>query len=293
MSRGVDDLEDGGRGDGLFEEVEGVLVAVVPIEELVLAYEFVKWVRDVGEAADEGTVFYVRGSKGAFAELGVKFLLSEDGEDFAKVLKVRLEGGAIDKGIIKVDGDTYFEEVDEDVIHDGLECGRGVGGVGWVEVIVNGVETGFDWGRTVDDSVTAGVVVVGGGVTMVEVVVDEGGGVEDVLAERAVDAEAEDGGRVVAPEMVEIDVLMSAMDEWMDVTMRRSVARSMAASGVGVCPPARLRAMSSTESVRMSDISMLDDWAMVGEEAMVAAAEELAADEVEAAAAEAASAAAR
>ncbi|GBG67352.1 hypothetical protein CBR_g489 [Chara braunii] len=54
MSRGVGDLEDRGRGDGLFEEVEGVLAAVVPIEGLVLACEFVEWVRDVGEVADEG-----------------------------------------------------------------------------------------------------------------------------------------------------------------------------------------------------------------------------------------------
>uniref|UniRef100_A0A388M6X2 Integrase catalytic domain-containing protein n=1 Tax=Chara braunii TaxID=69332 RepID=A0A388M6X2_CHABU len=56
MSRGVGDLVDGGRGDGLFEEVEGVLVAVVPIEGLVLACEFVEWVRDVGEVADEGAI---------------------------------------------------------------------------------------------------------------------------------------------------------------------------------------------------------------------------------------------
>ncbi|GBG90320.1 hypothetical protein CBR_g50569 [Chara braunii] len=145
----------------------------------------------------------------------------------------------------------------------------------------------------VHDCVTAGVVVLGGGVTMLEVVVDEGGGVDDVLAKRAVDVEAEDGGRVVAPKMVETDVLMSSMDEWMDVTMRRSVARSVAASGAGVCSPARLQAMLSTESVRMPDISMLDDWAMVGEEAVVAADEVLTKDEVSAAAAAAVSVAAR
>ncbi|GBG82666.1 hypothetical protein CBR_g35031 [Chara braunii] len=75
--------------------------------------------------------------------------------------------------------------------------------------------------------------------------------------------------------------------------MWKRVARSMATSGAGVCSPARLRAMLSTESERMLDISMLDDWAMVGEEEVVAAAEELATDEVEAAAAAAASAATR
>ncbi|GBG69214.1 hypothetical protein CBR_g3913 [Chara braunii] len=56
MSRGVGDLEDRGCGDGLFEKVEGVLVVVVPIEGFVLACEFMEWVREVGEVADEGAV---------------------------------------------------------------------------------------------------------------------------------------------------------------------------------------------------------------------------------------------
>ncbi|GBG60332.1 hypothetical protein CBR_g4288 [Chara braunii] len=88
-------------------------------------------------------------------------------------------------------------------------------------------------------------------------------------------------------EMVETNVLMSSMDEWRDVITRRSAAGSVAASGVGACSPARLRAMLSTESVRMLDISMLEDWAMVGEEVVVTA------DEVEAAGTTAASVAAR
>ncbi|GBG59499.1 hypothetical protein CBR_g38523 [Chara braunii] len=64
---------------------------------------------------------------------------------------------------------------------------------------------GFD-SEGIDDCVTAGIVVL---VTKVEVVVDEGGGVDDVLAERAVDVGddvisvdvEEDGGRVVVPEV--------------------------------------------------------------------------------------------
>ncbi|GBG78691.1 hypothetical protein CBR_g27917 [Chara braunii] len=191
-----------------------------------------------------------------------------DREDLAKVLKVGLEGGAIDKDIIKVDDDTDFEEVAEDVIHGGLECGGGIGeskghheelvvlearmecglvgvflwgcgdggshyigqswgvvegegivefddededalvgkagdgggDVGRVEVIVDEVKRGFDLGGMVDYSVTTGVVVLGSEVTVVEVVVDEGGGVDAVLVERVVDAEAEDRGRVVEPE---------------------------------------------------------------------------------------------
>ncbi|GBG93366.1 hypothetical protein CBR_g67074 [Chara braunii] len=101
MLRGVGDLEDGGRGDGLFEEVEGVLAAVVPSEGFVLA--------------------------GAFAELGVEFLLFEDREDLAEMLKVGLEGGPVDKDTIKVNNVTDFEEVAKDVVHGGLECGGAVG----------------------------------------------------------------------------------------------------------------------------------------------------------------------
>ncbi|GBG93322.1 hypothetical protein CBR_g64680 [Chara braunii] len=151
---------------------------------------------------------------------------------------------------------------------------------------------GFDWEGMVDECMTAGVVVL---VTKVGVVVDASGGVDDVLVERAVDmgygvigvdVEAEDGGREVAPEMVETNVLMSSMDDWRDVIMPKRATRSMATLGAGVCSLARLRGMLSTESERMSDISMLDDWAMVGEEAVVDA------DEVAAAAAAALAAAA-
>ncbi|GBG60333.1 hypothetical protein CBR_g4289 [Chara braunii] len=65
--------------------------------------------------------------KGAFAELGIEFLHSADREDLAEMLKVGLEGGAINKDIIEVNDDTNFEEVAKDVVHGGLEYGRGVG----------------------------------------------------------------------------------------------------------------------------------------------------------------------
>ncbi|GBG90799.1 hypothetical protein CBR_g51305 [Chara braunii] len=72
-------------------------------------------------------VFYARGSKCAFAELGVEFLVVENGENLAEMIKVGLEGGAKNKDVVKVDHDTDFEEVAEDVVHGGLECGGGVG----------------------------------------------------------------------------------------------------------------------------------------------------------------------
>ncbi|GBG86128.1 hypothetical protein CBR_g41031 [Chara braunii] len=84
--------------------------------------------RGVTNGKDNVTkVFYARGSKCAFAELGVKFLVAEDGENLAEMIKVGLEGGAKNKDVVEVHHDTDFEEVAEDVVHGGLECGGGVG----------------------------------------------------------------------------------------------------------------------------------------------------------------------
>ncbi|GBG77231.1 hypothetical protein CBR_g23558 [Chara braunii] len=72
-------------------------------------------------------VFDARSGKRTFVVLGVEFLLSEDREDLANVLKVGLEGGAKDEDVIKVHRNTDFEEVTKDVVHDVLECGGGIG----------------------------------------------------------------------------------------------------------------------------------------------------------------------
>ncbi|GBG65956.1 hypothetical protein CBR_g54935 [Chara braunii] len=101
MASGVGDLEDRGRGDGLLD----------------------------GDNMAE--VFDVPSGKRTFAELGVEFLLSEDREDLAEVVKVGLEGGAKDKDVIKVDDDTDFEEVAEDVVHGRLEGSGGIGESEW------------------------------------------------------------------------------------------------------------------------------------------------------------------
>ncbi|GBG62886.1 hypothetical protein CBR_g34258 [Chara braunii] len=101
MVSGVGDLEDRGRGDRLLD----------------------------GDNMAE--VFDARSGKRTFAELGVEFLLSEDREDLAEVLKVGLEGVAEDKDVIKVDNDTDFEEVAEDVVHGGLEGSGGIGESEW------------------------------------------------------------------------------------------------------------------------------------------------------------------
>ncbi|GBG88315.1 hypothetical protein CBR_g46882 [Chara braunii] len=121
MASGVDALEDRGHGDGLVEEVESMLEAIVPIEGLVLACEFVERRRQCGQG--------IRRSKRQtyICCAWRRILLSEDREDLANVLKVGLEGGAKDEDVIKVQDDTDFEEVTEDVVHGGLECGGGIG----------------------------------------------------------------------------------------------------------------------------------------------------------------------
>ncbi|GBG69826.1 hypothetical protein CBR_g4655 [Chara braunii] len=113
----------------------------------------------------------------------------------------------VDEGV-KVLG--YGGWVKEVQLEEGVErryWDNGEQGLCGVEVIVDEVMRGFDWEGMVDDCMTAGVVVL---VTKVEAVVDEGGGVDSVLVERTVgvgdevigvDLEAEDGGRVVAPEV--------------------------------------------------------------------------------------------
>ncbi|GBG81815.1 hypothetical protein CBR_g33996 [Chara braunii] len=147
MTSGVGDLEDRGRGDGLLEEVESVLAAIVPIQGLVLVCEFVERVRDLEKVVNERAVIVGKAEKGTTLEEGLGWGVLDEGcdlrgvhrdafsrdnvakdrEDLVNVLKVRLEGGAKDEDVIKVNGDTDFEEVTEDAVHAGLECGGGIG----------------------------------------------------------------------------------------------------------------------------------------------------------------------
>ncbi|GBG69213.1 hypothetical protein CBR_g3912 [Chara braunii] len=167
----------------------------------------------------------------------------------------------------------------------------------------------------VDNFVTVGVVVLCCRVTVVEVVVDDvlGGGAMDVDGERSgvnvvwgevVVMTAMAGVfpsiAVTLLEMVEMKVFISVMevftremDDWRDFIIWSRAAKSGAVGVAAGWSSARLRAMLSTESVRMEDMSMLDS--MVGEEVadeVAAAAEVVVTDEVEAAAAAAVLAAA-
>ncbi|GBG64073.1 hypothetical protein CBR_g40520 [Chara braunii] len=140
MASGVGDLEDKGRGDGLLEKVANERVVIVgKVEEGTELEEGLGQgvldegcdLRGVHTDAFSGDnvveVFDARSGKCTFAELGVECLLSEDREDLANMLEVGLEGGAKDEDVIKVHDDTDFDEVTEDVIHGGLECGGGIG----------------------------------------------------------------------------------------------------------------------------------------------------------------------
>ncbi|GBG79470.1 hypothetical protein CBR_g29616 [Chara braunii] len=200
--------------------------------------------------------------------------------------------------------------------------GREGADLGIVEVIVEVDKRGFDWGGMVDDCVTAGVVALGergGGVATVEVVVDEDGGDVDVEVEAEACPEegvvwgVEEGGVVVVTTMM-VGVFPSSVVTWSHMAdmlafmssreavteVRRvlSAWRMAERSGVAVfaggCSPARLRAMLSIESVRMSDM-LMEDAVMSGEEGVEDAAETDVEDAaaVVAAAAAAAAAAAR
>ncbi|GBG61013.1 hypothetical protein CBR_g18609 [Chara braunii] len=121
---GVCDAWESSGGGGVAGEGEGKRIVDV------------RWAigatKDVTGGGDNmAEVFGARSGKRTFADLGVEFLLSEDREDLAEVLKVGLEGGAEDKDVIKVDNDTDFEEVEEDVVHGGLEGSGGIGESEW------------------------------------------------------------------------------------------------------------------------------------------------------------------
>ncbi|GBG75977.1 hypothetical protein CBR_g21219 [Chara braunii] len=81
MASGVGDLEDRGRGDGLLESVESVLAAIVPIEGLVLAGEFVERVRDFGKVANERAVIVGKAEEGTELEEGLGHGVLDEGCD--------------------------------------------------------------------------------------------------------------------------------------------------------------------------------------------------------------------
>ncbi|GBG78039.1 hypothetical protein CBR_g25974 [Chara braunii] len=145
--------------------------------------------------------------------------------------------------------------------------------------------------------------------TIVEVVVDEGQGVNDVLAKRAVeveeevievDMEAEGGGRVMEPEAEEGGVVVTT---WMveeacccsvvvialerserDAWRESKVEESTGASWTSACLPMSLRRRLLTNCVFREVMFMLDSAAIAKETAEVVAVDgEAGGDEVEAA----------
>ncbi|GBG64969.1 hypothetical protein CBR_g48718 [Chara braunii] len=98
--------------------------------------------------------------------------------------------------------------------------------------------------------------------------------------------------RLDRPEILASILVMDAwMSVWKEDIMRMRVAISMA-TGSDLCSPVSSRARLSTDWVLTAVISMLEDWAMLGEDGVDAVAEATTADEVEANAAAAATVAA-
>ncbi|GBG59791.1 hypothetical protein CBR_g54895 [Chara braunii] len=280
---------------------------------------------DLVEAITKVNLGEIFGSTKSVKELGDPSLVG--GEDAVELEGTSEEvgeghGGLVDKGGRQVFAANTLNAGDEseivddvkgdmltkraDVLHKTL---------GMVEVIVEVDMSGFDWGGTIDDCVTAEVVVLGeggGGATMVEIVVDEDGGVQVDGVGVEVEAEAcpEEGvgwgvegcvvvvtivmGGVVPSSVVtrsDMDntvAFMSSKEVWKVLSAWRMAERSEVAVFAGGCSPARLRAMLSTESVRMSDM-LMEDATMSGEEGV----EDAAGTDVEDAAAAVAAAAAR
>ncbi|GBG76646.1 hypothetical protein CBR_g22861 [Chara braunii] len=260
MASGVGNLEDRDRGDGLLD----------------------------GDNMAE--VFDARSGKHTFVELGIEFLLSEDREDLAEVLKVGLEGGAEDKDVIKVDNDTDFEEVAKDVVHGGLEGSRGIGESEWhhEELVVPEprAEGGLVSVLLADTDLVEATTkvdlgkVLGSTETIKELGNPSGlhygrwsslhyGGWSGLRG-----GDDRDGGVVpssVVTRSHKDDTLafMSSREAvtevWKVLSAWRMAERSGVAVFAGGCSPARLRAMLSTESVRMSDM-LMEDAAMSGEE---------------------------
>ncbi|GBG72578.1 hypothetical protein CBR_g12149 [Chara braunii] len=199
-------------------------------------------------------------------------LACEFGErDLANVLKVGLEGGAKDEDVIKVHDDTDFEEVTKDVVHGGLECDGGIGES----------ERHYEDLVVLELRAECGLVGVLADTDLVEATV------EVDLGEIFGSTEAIKKF-IYLGEWVVRDARMSV---WKEDIMRMRVAISVA-TGSDLCSPVSLRARLSIDWVLMASISMLEDWAMLGEDGVDAVAEATAADEVEADAAAAATVAA-
>ncbi|GBG82554.1 hypothetical protein CBR_g34931 [Chara braunii] len=237
-------------------------------------------------------VFDAPSGKRTFVELGVEFLLSEDREDFANMLEVGLEGGAKDEDVIKVHDDTNFEEVTEDVIHAGLECGGAL--VGGGELVRGGGGGGVLGGDVVEEA-RAGrgrwVVILGeggGGATMVEVVVDEGGGVQvdgvgvevevEACPEERVGWGVEEGGVVVLTtvmagefpssvvtrsEMADMVVSMVAREDLRAVNVKNyyaSVVKYGGGGGAGVGKQVLWRQKRQDHTLVVFDDDTVEKW---------------------------------
>ena len=140
----------------------------------------------------------------AFLDVGIQFVLAEDGEDGGEVVAVFFDSSGVDQNVVEVNNDEGIEVEAEDVVHEALEGGGGVGEAEWddgeLEVAVAGAEGCLlDVGILDSDLVVALAEVDfgedGGPMQAIEHIVDAGEGVGifdgDVVEGSVVDAEAE------------------------------------------------------------------------------------------------------
>ncbi|GBG76661.1 hypothetical protein CBR_g22878 [Chara braunii] len=172
MATGVGDLEDRGRGDGLLEHYEEFIVPKPRAECGLMGVLLAD--TDVVEATAKVNLGEIFGSTKSIKSSEIRESLSG-------------ESDVVSSGSERVSRSREVnssEKVVEVVSSEAMlwkKRGRGGADLGMIEVIVEVDKSGFDWGGTVDECVPAGVVdlgEVGDGATMVEVVVDEGGGVQ-------------------------------------------------------------------------------------------------------------------
>ncbi|GBG85547.1 hypothetical protein CBR_g40185 [Chara braunii] len=111
MASGVGDLEDKGHGDGLLAEVESVLAAIVQIEGLVLACEFVERVRDLEKVANEWEVIVGKAEEGTELEEGLGWEVLDEGCDLRGVHTDAFSGDNVAKVFDARSGKRTFVEL--------------------------------------------------------------------------------------------------------------------------------------------------------------------------------------
>ncbi|GBG91861.1 hypothetical protein CBR_g53752 [Chara braunii] len=157
VSRGVNNLEERGCGNDLFEEVEGSLTMFVPCKRLVLASELVEGVGDFGKVADEGAVVVGKTEEGTKLQQGRRWGKLDKGGDLRGVHADTINGYNVAKVFYSCGNKSAFAVLGVALLvfedREDLECVEGDSKVNRDRgVIAGGRETDFA-GTSVGDEV--------------------------------------------------------------------------------------------------------------------------------------------